>query len=186
MRSKTKKPIKVGRFEKISREQFFADISQEFPKNEELNEDQIQAIEKAIENTYDEIELPTRSTEGSAGYDFRIPFRVEIDPGQEVKFPTGIKCFIEDGWVLQVFPRSSIGFKYHVVLANTVGIIDSDYYNNVNNEGHIWVKLINHGNQPFVAETGDKICQGIFVPYGITYDDDVAIARTGGIGSTGE
>jgi len=182
MRNKTKKPIKVGRFEKISREQFFADVSQMFPKDEELNEDQIQAIE----NTYDEIELPTRSTEGSAGYDFRIPFKVELDPGQEVKFPTGIKCFIEDGWVLQIFPRSSIGFKYHVVLANTVGIIDSDYYDNADNEGHIWVKLVNHGNQSFVAETGDKICQGIFIPYGITYNDGVSTERTGGIGSTGE
>ena len=87
-------------------------------------------------------------------------------------------------WVLMIYPRSSIGFKYQVGLANTTGIIDSDYYRG-NNEGHIMVKLVNNGNKIFSANEGDKIVQGVFLPYGITTDDNAEGERIGGFGSTG-
>ena len=127
----------------------------------------------------------SRGTSGSAGYDFVVPFDIVLQPGEAVKFPTGIRCFIENGWVLQIVPRSSVGFKYHIMLANTIGVIDSDYYT-AKNEGHIWVKLVNHGKKTFDIKAGDKICQGMFVPFGITYNDEVETERVGGIGSTGE
>lgn len=170
---------KVAQFEKVNREQFFHDFISEFPMAE-MEEEQI----KAIYAVYDKIELPTRATEGSAGYDFCTPFALEIEPGDSVKIPTGIRCKINPGWVLQMYPRSSVGFKYQIQLANTVGIIDWDYYY-AQNEGHIWVKLVNRGNKKFSAEARDKICQGIFIPYGITYDDNASEVRIGGLGSTG-
>ena len=171
---------RVARFEKVSREQFFNDFIGEFPIKE-MEEEQINAIYQM----YDDIKLPERGTSGSAGYDFVVPFDIVLQPGEVVKIPTGIRCFIENGWVLQVVPRSSVGFKYHIMLANTIGVIDSDYYN-AKNEGHIWVKLVNHGEKTFDIKAGDKICQGMFVPFGITYNDEVETERVGGIGSTGE
>ena len=150
-------------------------------KIKEMEEEQINAIYQM----YDDIKLPERGTSGSAGYDFVVPFDIVLQPGEVVKIPTGIRCFIENGWVLQVVPRSSVGFKYHIMLANTIGVIDSDYYN-AKNEGHIWVKLVNHGEKTFDIKAGDKICQGMFVPFGITYNDEVETERVGGIGSTGE
>ena len=84
-----------------------------------------------------------------------------------------------------IYPRSSIGFKYQVGLANTTGIIDSDYYNG-DNEGHIMVKLVNHGDKVFSVNEGEKIVQGIFLQYGITVDDDANGERKGGLGSTGK
>lgn len=171
---------KVAQFEKVSREQFFQDFISEFPI-EEMEEEQIDAIQRV----YDWIILPSRSTTGSAGYDFCTPFAFILQPGESVKIPTGIRCKIDNGWVLQIYPRSSVGFKYQIQLTNTVGIIDSDYYNS-NNEGHIWVKLVNRGDKEFSAVSGDRICQGLFVPYGVTYDDNSEKIRTGGIGSTGK
>ena len=86
---------------------------------------------------------------------------------------------------LGIYIRSSLGFKYQIGLANTTGIIDADYYNS-DNEGHIMVKLINRGNKKFSANKGDKIVQGIFLPYGITVDDNSEGVRNGGFGSTGK
>ncbi len=171
---------KIAQFFKVSREQFFQDFIGEFPM-EEMEEEQINAIYQM----YDDIKLPERGTSGSAGYDFMIPFDIFLQPEEMAKIPTGIRCSIENGWMLQLVPRSSIGFKYHIMLANTIGIVDSDYYN-AKNEGHIWVKLVNHGEETFIAHAGDKICQGMFIPFGITYDDEVEVERVGGIGSTGK
>ena len=129
--------------------------------------------------------LPSRSTKGSAGYDIYTPFDILAEPGEIIKIPTGIKCMIDNCWVLEIVPRSSLGFKYGMRLNNTVGVIDSDYYNNENNEGHIWIKFKNDGNKMMKLKEGDRICQGLFIPFGITYDDNVDTERTGGFGSTG-
>ena len=113
------------------------------------------------------------------------PTGFELEPGQSIKIPTGIKCqFNDNNWVLTIHPRSSLGFKYQIGLANTTGIIDSDYIN-ADNEGHIMIKLVNRGDKVFSAECGDKIAQGIFLPYGITIDDEASGERNGGFGSTG-
>ena len=162
---------KIAKFEKISLEQWLKDTNEE-------------SVEESTA-IYNAITLPKRSTIGSAGYDFVAPYNCTLVPNEEHNFPTGIKAKIEDGWFLGAFPRSSLGFKFYARLANTIGVIDASYYNNESNEGHIWVKIRNEGNKTFEIKQGDKIFQGIFIPYGITVDDDVTAERTGGFGSTG-
>lgn len=135
------------------------------------------------EEEYLNISLPKRATSGSAGYDFFAPKEYTLLPGETVKIPTGIRVKIDDGWVLTIFPRSSLGFKYKLRLDNTVGIIDSDYYY-AENEGHIFIKLTNCGDKPLTIEKGKAFAQGVFLEYGVTYDDDSDGVRTGGFGST--
>lgn len=171
---------KVAQFEKVSFEQFLGDFIDTF---EEFDYSKPSNVE-ILRQTWDNIRLPKRSTVSSAGYDFYSPIDFELNPGEEIKIPTGIRCKIDSDWVLTIHPRSSLGFKYQIGLANTTGIIDSDYYNS-DNEGHIMVKLINRGNKKFSANKGDKIVQGIFLPYGITVDDNSEGIRNGGFGSTG-
>ena len=131
---------------------------------------------------YDNIILPTRATAGSAGYDFRAPYDFTLDVGEEIVIDTGIRAKIADGWVLVILPRSGSGFKFGVRLANTAGVIDSDYFN-ADNEGHIKIKLTG-ATKPFAVKAGDAFAQGIFLPYGITEDDDCVAERHGGFGST--
>jgi len=134
--------------------------------------------------------LPKRATKGSAGYDFYAPFDIHLEPGETVKIPTGIRAKMNDGWVLMIFPRSGLGFKYRLMLNNTVGVIDSDYYYS-DNEGHIIVKVTNCsgiGNEPGRAidiKAGQGFAQGVFLPFGITMDDEAEALRNGGMGSTG-
>ena len=132
---------------------------------------------------YLDILLPKRATAGSAGYDFFCPKTISVGVGETVKIATGVRAKINEGWVLKIYPRSSLGFKYRLQLDNTVGIIDSDYYF-ADNEGHIFIKMTNCGDKPLVLEKGKAFAQGIFVEYGITVDDDVTALRTGGFGST--
>ncbi len=132
---------------------------------------------------YADIILPKRATLGSAGYDFFSPKEYSLIPNETVKIPTGIRAKIDEGWVLKIYPRSSLGFKYRLTLDNTVGIIDSDYFY-ADNEGHIFIKMTNCGNKPLTIEKGKAFAQGIFLEYGITVDDDCSSLRTGGIGST--
>lgn len=131
----------------------------------------------------DKIVLPRRATSGSAGYDFYSPVAFELKPGEEIKIPTGVRCAILDGWYLGIYPRSGLGFKYRCGLANTVGIIDSDYYFS-DNEGHIMVKVVNNGNKVIKVGAGEAFCQGIFQCYGLTAYDDEKTVRNGGFGST--
>ena len=140
-------------------------------------------IKSSAEETYKDIILPKRATAGSAGYDFFAPFSFTLNSGESIKVPTGIRAKIDEGWVLKIYPRSSLGFKYRLTLNNTVGIIDSDYYF-AENEGHIFIKMTNCGNEPINIEKGKAFAQGIFVEYGTTYDDDCSAERTGGLGST--
>ena len=104
------------------------------------------ASEEEIKNVYDSIKLPKRATSGSAGYDFYTPVAITLEPGETVKVPTGIRAKMEDNWVLKLYPRSGLGFKYRLQLNNTVGIIDSDYYYS-DNEGHIFAKITNDSNE---------------------------------------
>ena len=130
--------------------------------------------------------MPERATVGSAGYDFYSPPDFVLEPGQTIKIPTGIRAKIEDGWVLMIFPRSGLGFKFRIQLNNTVGIIDSDYYGS-DNEGHIFIKITNDSNEgkTLSLKKGDGFAQGVFLPYGVTSDDEAAALRNGGFGSTG-
>ena len=137
-----------------------------------------------------DIPLPRRATAGSAGYDFVCTADVTLQPGDAVTIPTGIRCEMQPGWVLMLFPRSGLGFKHQIRLANTVGVIDSDYYPAAN-EGHIMVRLTNGmspcsmDSHPVTIKRGERFCQGVFLPYGLAEEDEVAGDRTGGFGSTG-
>lgn len=165
---------RVAKFEKVSREQFVKDWKDTFGNADDADK------------IYDDIKIPKRATSGSAGYDFYTPVAVEIKPGESIKIPTGIRVQINDGWVLKLYPRSGLGFKFRLQMNNTVGIIDSDYYNS-DNEGHIFCKVMNDTNENKIVSLGKGagFCQGIFVEYGITFDDDVTDERNGGFGSTG-
>lgn len=135
-------------------------------------------------------ELPTRATVSSAGYDIRVltpcGVPVRIPPGCRVILNTGLKAFMEKDEVLQIYVRSSIGMKKGLVLTNSVGIIDADYYNNPSNEGHISVGLLNTSKESQVIENNERVAQGIFTKF-LTVDNDTATeTRIGGIGSTNE
>ena len=162
---------RVARFEIVSFEQFKSSFD---------NLD-----EKEIKEIYDSLKLPKRATKGSAGYDFFAPFKIVLKPGETVKVPTGIRSYMEPNYVLKLYPRSGLGFKYRLQLNNTIGIIDSDYYNS-SNEGHIFAKITNDSNEgkKLHVDKGTGFMQGIFIEYGITFDDDVTEIRNGGFGST--
>ena len=133
----------------------------------------------------EEIPLPRRATAGSAGYDFVSPLEVTVPPGGTALIPTGIRAEMEPGWVLLLFPRSSLGFRHALRLSNTVGVIDSDYAF-AKNEGHIMVKLRNPSAAPVTIGCGERFCQGVFLPYGTAEEDgDAFETRSGGMGSTG-
>lgn len=167
---------RIARFEKVSEEQFLPALRTLCPD----------LAEPALKQCYAALPLPRRATSGSAGYDFRLPCAIELSPRQTVKIPTGIRCTMEEGWVLQLFPRSSLGFRYRLQLNNTVGIVDADYYHS-DNEGHIFIKITNDALDGSVLslQAGDAFAQGIFLPFGITEDDACDTARNGGFGSTG-
>lgn len=169
---------RIAKFEKVSWTQFQKDYVDTFGEGETIDMDD-------VKNIYDDINLPVRATSGSAGYDFKSPINFKLKPGSTIKIPTGIRVKIDDGWVLKCYPRSGLGFKYKMRMANVVPIIDSDYYYS-DNEGHIFLKLSNEGEKDISINSGDKIIQGVFVPYGITYDDCVNKTRNGGVGSTGK
>lgn len=131
---------------------------------------------------YGDIKLPKRATAGSAGYDFFAPRDIFLPSGGELIIDTGVRARIAEGWFLMILPRSGSGFKYGVRLANTAGVIDSDYFN-AENEGHIKIKLVG-GSRDYSVKKGEAFAQGIFVPYGITESDDCEDIRRGGFGST--
>lgn len=170
---------RVAKFDKVSLQQFRAD----WEKIMDMPSDCADGM-YITDKIYENIKLPTRATKGSAGYDFYSPTTFTLMPNKSITFPTGICVEIEPNWVLKIYPRSGLGFKTGVRLANTVGILDGDYVQS-DNEGHIMMKFVNHGSVPMHVEAGDRVAQGVFVPYGITYDDDVTAERNGGFGSSG-
>ncbi len=134
---------------------------------------------------YESIKIPERSTSKSAGYDIRSLENYTLKPGESHAFKTGLKVDMYDDEVFFIFDRSSLGFKYDVCLSNSVGVIDSDFFNNEDNEGHFAIKLINHGTKDFEVKIGDRIAQGIFVKYlCVEEEKEVKTKRKGGIGST--
>ncbi len=167
---------RIARFEKVSRSQFSKDFLDTFGQEKRA----------ACEAAYEIAEVPKRATSGSAGYDFITPVPICLKPGDSVKIPTGIRAAMEEGWVLQIYPRSGLGFKYRLQMNNTVGIVDSDYYHS-ENEGHIFIKITNDSREgkELRLEAGSGFAQGIFMEFGITEDDDAAAVRNGGFGSTG-
>lgn len=173
---------RIAKFEKVSFSQFENDWLETFHSNETNNQCNPENNNKKI---YESIKLPQRATVGSAGYDFYSPLDFVLAPGETIKIPTGIRVQIDEGWVLKCYPRSGLGFKYRLQMNNTVGIIDSDYYNSYN-EGHIFAKLTNDSNEnkTVTIDQGMGFMQGIFVEYGITVDDEADEIRNGGFGST--
>ncbi len=167
---------KVAQFFKVSPRLFTDAVREAFP----------QYTEEDIREMYEKLELPKRATKGSAGYDFHAPFSFSLSPGASITIPTGVRVRMEENWVLKLYPRSGLGFKYRLQINNTVGIIDSDYYYS-DNEGHIFIKMTNASreNKTLEVAQGAGFVQGIFLEYGITVDDDAQGVRNGGIGSTG-
>ena len=164
---------RVAQFEKVSFNQFDKDFKDTYGDQYDVNA------------VYESIKLPKRATSGSAGYDFYAPVDIELKAGETAKIPTGIRVKILDNWVLKVYPRSGLGFKFRLQLNNTVGIIDSDYYGS-SNEGHIFIKITDDTNEgkTVSVKAGEGFAQGIFVEYGITFDDEASEKRDGGFGST--
>ncbi len=156
----------MRKFEKISLKQFIKDTG-------------------LTEKEYNEITLPHRATPQSAGYDFHILEELTLKPGEIKKVPTAIKASMNSDEVLMIYIRSSLGFKYNMRMCNQAGIIDSDYYNNEDNEGHIFIAIQNEGQETINLKANDRFAQGIFIKY-LTTDDEEEITstRTGGIGST--
>ena len=165
---------KIGKFHKVSFERFQQDWEKIFGREDHMEE------------IYQGIRLPLRATALSAGYDFYAPAEISLNPGVSVMSPTGIRVVMEEGWVLTCYPRSGLGIRYRMQLDNTVGIIDGDYFY-ADNEGHIQAKMTNCSQEGrcLSIPAGGGFMQGIFLPFGITEDDQASGRRTGGFGSTG-
>jgi dUTP pyrophosphatase len=160
--------VKIAEFKTVSREQFDADLKELLDMQGDF---------------YEGITIPKRATEGSAGYDFCSPVEIELQAGESVRIPTGIRCRIDKDYVLQIYPRSSFGFKYQMYLLNTTGIIDSDYYH-ADNEGHIIVGIVNRGNMTLKIRQGERFVQGVFLRYYLADEEENTAKRHGGFGST--
>ena len=153
-------------FEKISFNQFKNDIKDDI-------------------ELYNELKIPKRSTKKSAGYDFYSLIDVVLKPNESIKIPTGIKSCMNDDEVLMIYVRSSMGFKYNIRMCSQTWVIDSDYYNNTSNEGHIFINLQIQGTKDLIINKGDKICQGIFIKFlTVDYEEKIEKERISGIGST--
>lgn len=156
----------MRKFEKISLKQFIKDTG-------------------LTEKEYNKITLPHRATPQSAGYDFHILEDLTLKPGEIKKVPTAIKASMNSDEVLMIYIRSSLGFKYNMRMCNQTGIIDSDYYNNKDNEGHIFIAIQNEGQETVNLKANDRFAQGIFMKYLTTdNEEEITSTRTGGIGST--
>lgn len=163
----------MNKFEKVSFEQYYEAV-----KETGMTEDAIRA-------QYEEIKLPTRGTQLSAGYDFFSPVNFTLAPGETIKIATGIRVRLDEDKFLALVPRSGLGFKYRLQLNNTIGIIDADYVNS-DNEGHIFAKITNDSNEgkALTVEKGQGFMQGIILNYFLTEDDKADGVRNGGFGST--
>ena len=132
------------------------------------------------------VKIPIRGTEKSAGYDLSATKDVVIHPNEMVLVPTGLKAYMKKDEFLALYIRSSIAVKHNVGLANSVAVIDGDYYNNPDNEGHILLPLYNYSKKAFAIKKGERVAQGVFHKYLTVDGDDAKGSRKGGIGSTGK
>lgn len=154
---------------------------------EYVSDDMVEKVVASYDDEYhfDQPDLPRRATSDSAGYDINTPMDIDLDPEEEMVIPTFLKCRIPEGWFLAIYPKSGLGWKFYVRIANTTGIIDGDYYNNADNEGHIMVKIRNEGHKHLHIPQGKGFVQAIFQPYGICRDEPRPTKiRAGGFGST--
>ena len=156
----------MRKFEFISKKQFDTDF-------------------KNADAVYEDLILPKRNTKYAAGYDFYLPYDISLKPGEIIKIPTGVKVIMNEDEFLGIYVRSSFGFKYNIRMCNQVGIIDYDYYNNIDNEGHMFVKLQNHGDNIVNLKKHDRYVQGIFQKYYVVDNEElIEKERIGGLGST--
>ena len=164
---------RVGRFEKVSFDVFYKDFNAA---------NGFCADEDTVRDLWNDIRLPERATSGSAGYDFFTPayYMIHKTP---IIIPTGIRCFMKNGWALVCIPKSGLGFRYGTALRNSIGLIDEDFYFSENG-GHIMAKM--SAQEPCEINKGKAFMQGIFLPFGITQDDNASGVRNGGFGSTGK
>ena len=142
----------MRKFEKISFKQFKKDVCDD-------------------KNLYEEYSLPKRDTLYAAGYDFFALFDFVLKPGEIIKLPTGVKVDMNSDEVLLIVDRSGMGFKYNIRMCNQIGVIDKDYYNNKDNEGHMFIRLQNEGDKDWIVKKGEGIGQGMFMKY-LTCDDE--------------
>ncbi len=166
--------MSIAAFEFVSEKQFVTDAGNVLDINDE-----------SACRMYKGLKSPKRATAGSAGYDFYSPADIELEAGQSILIPTGIRVKMQPGWVLLLFPRSGLGFKYRFQLDNSVGVIDQDYYN-ADNEGHIMAKMTNDSREGKTVsiKAGSALMQGVFVQYGTADEEEVTDLRTSGFGST--
>lgn len=136
---------------------------------------------------YKNIILPKRATTNSAGYDLASATDVAIKPGEIQLIPTGLKVRMNTNEALFIFARSSLSIKKGLIMSNSVGVVDADYYGNADNEGHIMVPLMNVRNEEVTIEKGERVSQGVFIAYQRADDDKASrIRRLGGFGSSGK
>lgn len=166
---------KIAKFSKVSKMQFIKDCVNVF------GTDNVEDVYSKYEN----INLPKRGTKFSAGHDICTPFDAEVNPGEKFMIPTGLRCKMDEGYVMLVFPRSSLGIKKGMMISNTVPVVDADYFH-ADNEGHIFINIKNNSDSVLKLKAGEKIVQAVFVPFGVADDGEVTTERTGGIGSTGK
>ncbi|MBQ7466720.1 MAG: deoxyuridine 5'-triphosphate nucleotidohydrolase [Clostridia bacterium] len=169
---------KVAEFYKVSFERFKEDFEKTYF--------QAGLSEEKIKEMYDAIKLPSRATTASAGYDFYLPFEINLDVGDEIMVPTGIRCRMDEDYALFIMPKSGLGTKSRLIMYNTAALIDADYYNS-DNEGHIMIKLLydlRNSNKSLFLPAGKSFVQGVFLPFGITESDNATGIRNGGFGST--
>jgi dUTP pyrophosphatase len=199
----------IGKFEKVSESQYISDCKNADLTNRETFYKALESSSKKydlyddgiygsnsielIRQSYDELKTPSRATVGSAGYDFFAPRKYVIPYNIPFLIPTGFKCKMDKGFSLDIYPKSGLGFKTGMRLMNTIGIIDSDYYNNASNEGHIMIKVIieniRNDNGYFEINKGIGFAQGIFHKFytaenDLDNDNLVNSVREGGFGST--
>ncbi|MFM0877538.1 dUTP diphosphatase [Streptococcus suis] len=134
----------------------------------------------------DENLLPKRETAHAAGYDLKAAETVSLEPGEIKLVPTGVKAYMQANEVLYLYDRSSNPRKKGLVLINSVGVIDGDYYGNPANEGHIFAQMRNITEETVVVEVGERIVQAVFAPFLLADGDQADGVRTGGFGSTGK
>lgn len=142
-------------------------------------------VKEEMRKTKGEITLPTRGSKVSAGYDFYSPVDIILKPNEKTCVWSDIKAYMQEGEVLLLFVRSSIGIKKGLALSNGTGVIDADYYSNSSNDGNIGIALYNYSDKIVEIKKGERICQGVFIPFLEADNGNIDKKRVGGIGSTG-
>ena len=128
--------------------------------------------------------IPKRATKGSAGHDISAPYFINIMPGETKRIPTGLRCKMDENYVMHIYPRSSMAIKHKMLISNTIPVVDSDYYY-ADNEGHIILYIENRGDEWLHIKEFNTFAQAVFVPFGVADTEEVKGIRTGGFGSTG-